>query len=197
MISFRPEPVEADRVPQNLKGLRTLFNVFHHFDPGIARKALADAILNHQGIGIFEFVERSWVWWAALPFFPLFVWVVTPFLRPFRLARLLWTYLLPVAPLFVMIDGLMSCLRSYSVDELKGLAASTGGEFDWDCGRLPSFGGSRLTYLIGRPNPPGGLKNHAKSGFFIACNTSPNWLQCEHGASGQNNKSHQPARPAL
>lgn len=150
-ITYRSQPVEAGRVPPDLKGFRTLFNVFHHFEPDAARKVLRDAIGRRQGIGIFEFVERSWVWLIALVFFPLFVWAVTPFLRPFRLTRLLWTYALPVVPLFVMIDGLLSCLRSYSLNELLRLADGTGESYVWECGHTPSLGGSRVTYLIGWP----------------------------------------------
>ena len=150
-ISFRAGSVRADHVPRGLAGFRTLFNCFHHFDPGTAGNVLADAIQQRQGIGIFEIVERTWIWWAAMLLFPLFVWLVTPLLRPFRPSRLLWTYLLPVIPLSFMIDGLLSCLRSYSLSELRDLAEHAGGPYVWECGQVPSFGGTRVTYLIGRP----------------------------------------------
>jgi len=138
-------------VPPDLKGFRTLFNAFHHFDPNAAREVLTDAVGRRQGIGVFELVERSWVWFVALLFFPLFAWAVTPFIRPFRLSRLLWTYLLPVVPLSFAIDGLLSCLRSYSLNELRGLADGYEASYDWESGHAPSCGGSRVTYLIGLP----------------------------------------------
>ncbi len=150
-VTYREKPVLAGQVPHDLQGFRTLFNVFHHFAPGGAGDVLADAIHQRQGIGIFEIVERSWVWWVAMLLFPLFVWVVTPLLRPFRPTRMLWTYILPVVPLTFMIDGLLSCLRSYSLGELREMAAGAGGSYVWSSGQVPSSGGTRVTYLIGRP----------------------------------------------
>jgi hypothetical protein len=150
-ISFRAGPVSADNVPRDLAGFRTLFNCFHHFDPDAANNVLADAIRQHRGIGIFEIVERSWVWWAAMLLFPLFVWAITPSLRPFRAGRLLWTYILPVVPLSFMLDGLLSCLRSYSLSELRDLAEHADESYVWSSGQVPSFGGTRVTYLIGWP----------------------------------------------
>ena len=51
-----------------------------------------------QPIAIFEVSERSW---RTLPVLltPLFVWLATPFMRPFLWRRLLWTYPLPLVPL--------------------------------------------------------------------------------------------------
>jgi len=153
-ISFLADPVEAHRMPVALDGFRTMFNLFHHFDHITARAVIANAVERRRGIGIFEFVDRSWVWWTALPFSPLFVWAITPFLRPFRVGRLAWTYLLPVIPLFVMVDGLLSCLRSYGLEELRKLASETGAGYEWSMGRVSSFGCSRVTYLMGWPTVP-------------------------------------------
>ena len=76
----------------------------------------------------------------------------TPFLRPRTLARYVFTYALPLAPLANLWDGLVSCMRTYSPDELLELASSTGDAFDWDAGRLPhARGGPKLTYLVGKP----------------------------------------------
>ena len=59
-----------------------------------------------------------------------------------------WTYLVPVAPLFLFWDGLVSGLRLYSVRELRAIVDSLPvNDYVWDLGALP-FPRS-ITYLIG------------------------------------------------
>src|SRR4029450_11062759 len=59
-ISFEKTSVDALRVPTHLTGLRTIFNGFHHFTPGDARKILHAAAAARQPIAIFELSERTW-----------------------------------------------------------------------------------------------------------------------------------------
>jgi hypothetical protein len=84
---------------------------------------------------------------------PLMVLLVTPFIRPFRWSRLVWTYLIPVVPLVSLFDGLVSCLRTYSVQELRDLTEGLGANnYQWDIGELKStVGPIPITYLIGVP----------------------------------------------
>ena len=63
---------------------------------------------------------------------------VTPFIRPLRASRLFLTYVLPVVPLCTWWDGVVSCLRAYSPEELARLvAALPDNDYVWDIGRLP------------------------------------------------------------
>jgi hypothetical protein len=59
----------------------------------------------------------------------LFVWVFTPFMRPFLWKRLLFTYPLPCVPMICLWDGFVSQLRAYTPDELRALGG-TGGRPD-------------------------------------------------------------------
>ncbi len=147
-------PVEATDVPDELHGFRTLFTSFHHFREGTARRILAHAAERREGIGIFEYTERNLlVWGSALLVTPLFVWLITPFIRPLSWRRVLWTYLLPVVPLLAVWDGLVSCLRTYSPTEMLALTPHPEVEgYRWEAGRLRSFGGCRITYLLGWPS---------------------------------------------
>ena len=52
---------------------------------------------------------------------PFAVWLMTPFMRPFRWSRLLLTYPLPLVPLTCLWDGIVSQLRAYTADELVEL----------------------------------------------------------------------------
>jgi hypothetical protein len=140
-------------VPPGLGGVRTLFTSFHHLHPEEAREVLENAVDHAAGIGVFEYTERNWlIWTLPVLLIPLFVWVCTPFIRPFSWRRLLWTYLLPVVPVVAMWDGLVSNLRTYSVTELGKLVEQIGSQrFHWRIGRIRSIGPSRVTYLIGTP----------------------------------------------
>ncbi len=51
------QPVDARRVPGSLKGMRTLFNAFHHFPADEARAILKDAHDSRQPIGVFEIYQ--------------------------------------------------------------------------------------------------------------------------------------------
>ncbi len=148
-ISFVAEPVDGARLPGSLTGFRTLFSSFHHFQPESARAILEDAVRNRQGIGVFEFTERSPLAIGLMLLSPLALFVV-PFIRPFRWSRLLWMWLVPV---FGLWDGIVSCLRTYSPDELRELTEGIGArDYTWEMG-LDRTGPSPapITYLIGYP----------------------------------------------
>jgi hypothetical protein len=152
-VSFASDPVDATSVPEGITGFRTLFGSFHHFRPDVAREILRDAALKRQGIGVFEYTERNfWVWALPIMFTPLFCWLAVPFVRPLSWRHLLWTYLIPVVPLLVAWDGFISCLRTYSPEELRKLTLDLGNiDYTWEVGRVRSFGACRVTYLLGLP----------------------------------------------
>jgi hypothetical protein len=152
-LDFIREPIDATAVPARLRGFRLISNGFHHFRPETARRILADAVRERQGIAVLELAERRLVSVLLTVAFPLVVLLVTPWIRPFRVSRLALTYLLPLVPLAVLWDGVVSCLRAYSPAELRELvAALRADEYAWEIGLLP-FGRTpaRLTYLVGRP----------------------------------------------
>ncbi|HEY0796142.1 MAG TPA: class I SAM-dependent methyltransferase [Acidisarcina sp.] len=142
-------PVDATRVPPELIGLRTMFNAFHHFPPVDARRVLEGAVRAGQPICIFEAPERSLFTMIPLLLTPIFVALATPFIRPFRWKRLLWTYLIPLVPLMVCWDGIVSQLRAYKIDELSGLTQGFD-NYEWNVGRtsIPGQPG-HLTFLLG------------------------------------------------
>jgi hypothetical protein len=156
-ISYVEASVDAADVPRELTGFRTMFNAFHHFAPATARAVLRCAVDARQPIGVFEIPERAITTTIPLLFTPLYVAVATPFIRPFRWRRLLWTYLLPLVPLTCWWDGIVSQLRAYTVSELKELTRGLGeAEYEWQAGRI-RIGATpgHVTYLIGIPKGRG------------------------------------------
>jgi hypothetical protein len=152
-IRYHPEPVDVTGVPDELAGFRTLISAFHHFRPEQARASLGDAVRKRHGIAVFEGTYHSALAMFLMLMVPLMVLLVTPFIRPFRWSRRFWTYLVPVVPLVSLFDGLVSCLRTYSVQELRELTEDLGADnYQWDFGELKgTVGPIPITYLVGTP----------------------------------------------
>jgi hypothetical protein len=155
-IRYLADPVDATNVPKGLAGMRIMFNAFHHFPPESARLVLGNAVQAQQPIGIFEFVERSLPMLVSFMFTPIFVIFATPFIKPFRWKRLVWTYLIPLVPLACWWDGLISAGRAYTITEM--LAMTKGFvDYDWKADRVGIQGtAAHLTYLVGIPRPSRG-----------------------------------------
>ncbi len=149
-VTFREEPVDATAVPEDLDGVRSMLLSFHHFRPEQARAILADAVRSKRPIALFEGTENRLA--ALIPFVisvPIMVLLLTPFVRPFRVSRLLLTYLVPVLPLAILWDGVVSHLRTYSEAELEALTADLDA-FDWSYDRR-AVGPMALSSLVGTP----------------------------------------------
>ncbi len=152
-IDYIPEPVDATDVPPNLVGCRTLFSAFHHFKPAQAQAILADAARKNVPIGIFEGATKSyWEIVLVLLVFPFVILATTPFIRPFRWSRLLFTYLIPLIPLCTMWDGTVSILRLYAPEHLHELTQKIKAPgYTWQTGRATHKLGVKVIYLIGYP----------------------------------------------
>ncbi|QNP50811.1 hypothetical protein H9L05_11505 [Hymenobacter qilianensis] len=122
-IDYEITPVDATAVPAHLTGFRTIFSAFHHFTPAAAEAILADAVRQGAGIGVFEGAGKHWheilLAWTILPIMQV---MATPFMPPFRLSRLFFTFIIPLIPFCTIWDGTVSILRMYPTDRLLALA---------------------------------------------------------------------------
>jgi hypothetical protein len=153
-VRYLADPVDATQVPPALQGFRTLFTAFHHFPPGVAQAILQNAVDHRQGIGIFEQTRRHPLAFLIMLVLPVVALLTVPFMRPFRWSRLFWTYLIPAIPCVLCFDGIVSCLRTYSTDELQSLIAGLHAPaYVWKVGHLPSpLSPIGVTYAVGYPN---------------------------------------------
>ncbi|WP_298535468.1 hypothetical protein [uncultured Algibacter sp.] len=151
-FSYISTSVDAKNVPDDLKGLRTQFLSLHHFKPNDAHKILQNAVNSNSSIAVFEAQERSVPSIIAMLFSPLSVLFTTPFIRPFKLGRIIFTYLIPIVPLFVLWDGIVSCLRTYSIKEMQEIVNQLKNkeQFHWEIERVKS-GPGVILYLLGTP----------------------------------------------
>ena len=149
-FDFVKTSVDARNVPKELNGIRTQFLSLHHFNTSDAEKILQNAVDTDKSIAIFEAQERSIPSIFAMIFSPITVLLTTPFIRPFKIGRIIFTYLIPIVPLFVLWDGIVSSLRTYSVKEMNELIneLNNNEKNNWEVGRIKS-GPGVIMYLIG------------------------------------------------
>lgn len=151
--------VDAAAVPLELRGFRTIFASFHHFSDDAAVRLLQDAVAAGEGIATAEVTSRTFKALAVIFLVPLACLATTLFVRPFRISRLAFTYLIPLIPFTLLWDGIVSCARTRTPAELKQLTIGLD-QFNWTSGYVS---GSRfalpIVYLLGVPIS----KSHAHS----------------------------------
>ena len=152
-IDYSATPVDVLQVPEDLIGLRVLFSAIHHFKPPQVKQILELAVKAKAPIAIFDGGEKNLaIMLGILILHPLGMLLVTPFLKPFKVSRLFFTYLLPLIPLYTIWDGLVSILRLYSPAALNQIANSIpNNNYDWKYGKLKNSLEIRVSYLIGVP----------------------------------------------
>lgn len=151
-ISYIQSPVDATAVPGHLKGVRTIFSAFHHFRPKQAKMILEDAVKQNSPIAIFDGGDKNiFIMLGILILHPVLLFVFTPFIRPFRLGRLLFTYMVPLIPLCTVWDGVISIFRLYSPADMHKMASEAGPTYTWKAGKLRHPSGLGMAFLTGYP----------------------------------------------
>lgn len=108
---------------------------FHHFDDDQAHQILANTVRTADAFAILELQERrlSSIVLMLLAFWEVFLVVLVYFWH--RPAYLLFTFGVPLLPTLISFDGLVSSLRSRTLDELWRLALvaqASQGDLDGD-----------------------------------------------------------------
>ena len=152
-IVWVSEPVDATCPSAKLAGVRTMISAFHHFPPEAAGAILRNAYEHNSAICIFEAGSATALQIAGMILVPFYVLALMPFARPFRWEYLVFTYLIPVLPLIIFWDGVVSMLRIYSPDQMREFTRDLQRpSYLWEIGDLQVRGvPGNLPYLIGRP----------------------------------------------
>lgn len=152
VFEYVKDPVDAKNVPKYLKGFRTQFLSLHHFKPKDAIAILQNALDSNQPIGAFEAQQRDIKNLIKMLFSPVAVLLMTPFIKPFKLNRIVFTYLIPVIPLIILWDGVISVLRTYTEKELNQMIMEVRNNerFNWEVGIIRGKQ-SDILYVIGIP----------------------------------------------
>lgn len=168
-ISFLDTAVDAAQVPSTLKGFRTIFSGFHHFDRSFAKAVLKNAVDAKSGIGIFDGGNKNILAIAAiLVVHPIVFFFFTPFFKPFRFSRLFFTYIIPIIPFCTIWDGIVSIIRLYKPNELLQIASEVEPDtYHWSSGKKSKYG-LNVTFLVGYPH----IKKSKSKGFYTQLNPS-------------------------
>ena len=152
VIEVRKESIDALHVPDDLPGLRTQFLSLHHFEPAHVKLIFQNAITARQPIAVFEFQQRTPAHILQFALSPIFVQLLSFTIRPFSVARLLFTYGLPLVSFFVMWDGIVSALRTYTPDEVRAIITTIpeANLYDWDI-RAEKAGQVTVFRAVGTP----------------------------------------------
>lgn len=152
VFDYVSAPVDATNVPESIKGYRVMFSAIHHFKPQQVKEILQSAVDAKQGIAIFDGGDKNILTiLGILIIHPILFLVATPFFKPFRISRLLFTYVLPLIPLYTIWDGMVSILRLYTPTEMLHLAEGLNGNYEWKAGKVKNGVGMHIAYLTGVP----------------------------------------------
>jgi SAM-dependent methyltransferase len=152
-IDFVPEPVDATKIPAALSmgRARVVINAFHHFPPALGEAILADAVRSRAPFLLAESFERDPL--GFLPFVvagPSVLLTAPLWSTQGRLEKALYTWLVPVALLAGLWDGLVSTLRVYSESELRAMVASAEA-YRFEYGTFPVAPFGKGCYFLGLP----------------------------------------------
>lgn len=105
----------------------TMFNAFHHFTDEEKLKIVQKIQTSGSAAFIVEILEPT-VFCLLKIFFTTSIGslLLTPFILPFSLRRLFFTYIIPVNILTISFDGIVSVLKSRSVKQYQNLFANNG-----------------------------------------------------------------------
>lgn len=150
-ITYIGDSIDARHVPKALQGVRTLFNGLHHFQREDAKAVLQGAVANGQPIVVFEMAQRNILSLIQAFTLPVSVLLFTPFVRPFKWWRMILTYVIPLASLVLLWDGVVSVLRCYQPSELQEMAEELDGmPYHWEIGSYLHLT-VPVTYMVGYP----------------------------------------------
>lgn len=153
-LEYSTESIDALDVSKDLHGFRTMFTAFHHFRPNEAKQILENAANSNCPIAIFEFTERKKERIQFIIKNCLSIYKIFPYISELTLRQKFWIYVIPIVPFIYFWDGLVSHLRSYTMDELSAMTKFLQNEnYQWEVGQIdiPDMP-NKITYVFGQPN---------------------------------------------
>ena len=150
---IRVSSVPISQFNTSKNGLYLFVNSFHQLPPEKAKQILEKIVLSKNPLVIVEGNNDSlWQIVGMTIFVPLSVLLTACFVRPFRWSRLLFTYLIPILPIIIMIDGCLALFKLYNPKDLKELVNSLDVQsYKWEASKNDNGRGGKIMYLIGQP----------------------------------------------
>ena len=155
-VSYWPESVSMQSAFSRFDALFTMFSALHHFDEDELEEIFESAASKKVVFSFFDISQRRWLT-DILPniFLPFVMWCVSIFIKPFSWKRLFWVYIIPIAPVVVLIDGTISRMRAYKLEEVKNIYKKVEDKFPDYCFEAEYFsilgGLQKITWIVGMP----------------------------------------------
>ena len=113
LFQYIESPLDATNIPSKWNHPRIFINSFHHLNPEIAEKAILNG--SAEGLIILEYVNTSILGFFSVFLGSLSIFFLLPFVVKLRdlPVMVLFTYFIPIFPLMVLWDGIVSCLHVY------------------------------------------------------------------------------------
>jgi len=119
--------VEGLSSEQQQKKVFRLFSLaFHHFDDPAATQILRNTLQTSSGFGIIELQERTFEGLLTAFVIGPGLWLGSWYWFWGDWTHLFWTYVIPVVPVVVMLDGWVSAVRTRSGEEILALMKKGG-----------------------------------------------------------------------
>jgi hypothetical protein len=161
--------VNATDVPADWPGVRTVFSGLHHMKPEIAFGFLKNAFDRRKYIFIGETTKRTLPTVVKYAKAAKHFFAATNDINPTR-AQSFLTFRLPILPAMLGWDNVMSCLRTYSAEELRGFTDRLSApDYEWEIGELYNpVMETPYPYIMGYPigaRRSGALPRSPRPGF--------------------------------
>ncbi|MBA4387132.1 MAG: hypothetical protein C0404_04065 [Verrucomicrobia bacterium] len=149
-VEYVSDSVDATDPGAGGARLFSICGAFHHFPPAAARRMLANVAARGDGIFIQEIFDRQW-WALGLCVFNLVPLMLVPFFsKRFSFKKLLITTILPIIPLMIMFDGIVSIFRTYRPEEIIAMIpGNLRNEWRWEQGSCSFMGFLGAPYVCG------------------------------------------------
>ncbi|RXR29429.1 hypothetical protein EQG68_13160 [Flavobacterium piscinae] len=134
------------------KGVYLFVNSFHQLNASEAKKILQNIEESGNPVVVVEGNNDSlWQIVGMTVFVPLTVLLTAFFVKPFRISRIIFTYLIPILPIVIVIDGCIALLKLYNPTDLLALTSSLeNNNYEWKAGKNDNGRGGKIMYLTGR-----------------------------------------------
>ena len=155
-IKYSKDSLDATNLSQAPKGLKTMVNSFHHMPTEKAKGILKSAQDNRQPLLVYEIAENKiplLLWWILLPISLVILFIMALFMTPFSkfltLKQLIFTYPIPIIPIFYAWDGQASLPRMYTFDDVNELLEDIRDDsYSWKMETATKKNGKKLGYYI-------------------------------------------------
>ena len=130
----------------------TMYNAFHHFTGSEQQQLLKNLQAANAPFVIAEILEPDFFTMIKIVFTTIIIQLgAAPFVKPFTLLRLLFTYIIPVNLITVTYDGIISVFKSKSVQQYQNLVNKTANEnYEITVHKINNWKGA-ITYIKGNP----------------------------------------------